>query len=216
MMKSFLERLVLLIAIVVAATALVCAQSGRRSASKSPVPASTPAAEEKPLETRTDIAPKLQLLVGIQDPGAFDGVPAYVSDDVIRACVGRLNESAGVAATVTSDKMTRHDAIKLAKSESQRFVVWLEVRSEGMDASTGVSSRYNLYVTYTIFEPATAKVKASGRAQHGTYSAGKVGIGVPRPSNVDPNYAIRESARQAADKILSALEITAEGRPRLT
>jgi hypothetical protein len=200
-------------AILIGSATGISAQSGKRGVKKSPVPSATPG-ETKPPETRTDTTPKLELLVGIQDPGAFDGVPAYVSRDVIRACVARLNESAGVAATVTSDNLTRHDAIKLAKGESQGFVVWLEVRGDSMDASTGLSNRYNIYLAYTIFQPGTAKVKASGRAQYGTQSAGPVGVGLPRTSNVDPNYAIRESARQAADKILAAFEISADGRPR--
>ena len=206
------QRFVLFTAIVIASSAFVAAQSGRRGTPKSPVPAPPSIPETKSPEDKTDTAPRLQLLVGIQDPGAFDGVPAYAADSVVSVCVGRLNEPAGVSATVPSRNMTRNDAIKLAKGESQRFVVWLEVRSDSIDASSrGLSSWRELYVSYVIFEPATAKVKASGRAQHGIHSAGKVGIGLPPASGgvANSDYAIKESAREAADKILSAFEITA-------
>jgi hypothetical protein len=168
------------------------------------------------LATKTEPAPKLELLVGIQQTGAFDGVPYYADGTVISTCVGRLNQAAGVAATVTLDRITRSDATKLAKGESARYVVWLEVRSEALDASRGSNTNRNdLYVNYVIFEPVTAKVKASGRAQHGI-SSGPVGIGLPPTSGgaTYSDYAIKESARIAADKILSEFEIKADGRPR--
>lgn len=207
------QRFVLLTVIVIGATA-VAAQSGRREKPKSPVPAAPSDSETKAPETKTDKAPRLQLLVGIQQTGAFDGVPPYVEGHVLSVCLGRLNEAGGVKATTTSDRMTRNDAIKLAKGESGRYVIWLEVRNESMGASGSSNRRLELSVNYVIFEPVTAKVKNSGRAQHGTYGKGPVGIGLPPTSGSASDYAIKESAREAADKILSAFEITVGPTPR--
>ena len=212
MERSYAQRSILLTVILILSTTVVAAQSGRRGTPKSPVPAAPSVPETKAPENKTDKAPSLQLLVGIQDPGAFDGVPPFIADFVISACVERLNEPAGVSATVTSRDLRRNDAIKLAKGEPHRYVVWLEVRSDAIDASSrGLSSRDNLYVTYVIFEPATAKVKASGRAQYGIRSTGNVGVGLPPTSGGVgySDYAIKESAREAADKILSAFSVTA-------
>lgn len=217
-MKTYwVQRFVSLTAILIASTAFVVAQSGRRSTPKSPVPAPPPVSETNLPKTKPDTPPRLQLLVGIQEPGAFEGVPPFVADNVIRACVERLNEHVGVSATVTSRNINRGEAVKLAKSESQRYVIWLEVRSDAMDASRRSSrNRDDLFITYVIFEPTTAKIKQSGRAQHGVYSKGNVGIGLPPTSGgvVYSDYAIQQSAREAADKILAAFKIPGEDWPR--
>lgn len=213
----FGRRVLRLTLILIASTAFVAAQSGRRSTPKSPVPAPPAVPETKLPETKPDTAPRLQFLVGIQEPGGFDGVPPFVADNVIRACVERLNEHAGVSATETSRNMNRGEAVKLAKSESQRYVIWLEVRSDAIDASKRSGrSRDDLFITYMIFEPTTAKIKQSGRAQHGIYSKGNVGVGLPPTSGgaVYTDYAIQQSAREAADKILAAFKIPGEDRPR--
>jgi hypothetical protein len=68
-----------------------------------------------------------------------------------------------------------------------------------------------------LLEPITANVKKSGRVQRGTYKVGNVGVGGPAPPGRNPIYSdviIKDSAREAADKILSALGIRAEPLPR--
>jgi hypothetical protein len=112
--------------------------------------------------------------------------------------------------------MTRAEAIMAAKAETTRYVVWLEVRNERDDYGAEASSQSNrLYVTFTIFEPGTAKIKRSGRAQHGTGKVGNVGVTVPGMGDaVYSEYAIKETARQAADRILDAFQIKTGGWPR--
>lgn len=64
-----------------------------------------------------------------------------------------------------------------------------------------------------IYEPGTAKIKESGRAQYGTGKVGNVGVSGPS-SRRYPDYAIKEAAKQAADKILNAFQIKIDGWPR--
>jgi hypothetical protein len=105
--------------------------------------------------------------------------------------------------------MTRAEAVKAAKAETTRYVVWLQLGNERDDYGADVSTQGNrFYVNYTIFEPGSAKIKKSGRAQRGTGNLGNVGVTVPTTRDaVYSDYAIKETARQAADRILDAFQI---------
>ncbi|MGQ0762992.1 MAG: hypothetical protein ACT4OT_13400 [Acidobacteriota bacterium] len=209
------RRLVLLLAVLIASTAVVGAQSGRRGGLKSSAPAIPPVRPaEEPSKPKTSA--RIQLLVAIDSPTGFDGVPFRSQDIVLEACMRRLAESADVTATPAVQPMTRSEGLKAAKAETVRYVVWLQVRNERADYSADVSAQSaQLYVTYMIYEPGTAKLKGSGRAQ---YASGKIGnVGVSGPSArraVFSDFEIKETAKQAADKILDAFHIKIGGWPR--
>jgi hypothetical protein len=210
------RRLVLLLAVLVASTAVVAAQSGRRGGAKSSAPATPPVASPAAQPSKPKTSARIQLLVAIDSPSGFDGVPFRSQDIVLENCVRRLAESNGVMVTPAPQPMTRSEGLKAAKAETVRYVVWLQVRNERADYGADVSAQSaQLYVTYMIYEPGTAKLKGSGRAQ---YSAGKVGnVGVSGPSArraVYSDYEIKETAKLAADKILDAFQIKIGGWPR--
>lgn len=210
------RRLVLLLSVLIASTAVVAAQSGRRSGVKSSPPAPPPAASptEEPSKPKTPA--RIQLLVAIDSPTGFDGVPFRSQDIVLEACVRRLAESKDVMPMPAGQPMTRSEGLKAAKAETVRYVVWLQVRNEQADNGADVSTQSaQLYVTYMIYEPGTAKLKGSGRAQYGTGKVGNVGVSGPSARRaVYSDYAIKETARQAADKILDAFQIKIGGWPR--
>ena len=112
--------------------------------------------------------------------------------------------------------MTRSEGLKAAKTETVRYVVWLQVRNERADYGADVSTQNaQLYVTYMIYEPGTAKLKGSGRAQFNTGKVGNVGVSGPSARRaVFSDYEIKETAKQAADKILDAFQIKIGGWPR--
>lgn len=211
------HRLIVLIVTLVAAATYVAAQSGRRGKSKPSAPGVPSVPETQPAQPKPPKASALQLLVGVEDPGAFSGVSYYAADAARDECIRRLSEPAGVSVAAGPRRMTRSDAIKAAKSETGRYVVWLQVGNEAADSAPPVSgSSEEFYVNYFIYEPGTARVKQSGRVHYGARKVGNVGVGAPssRRSPAYGDLVVREEAREAADRILAAFGIRAEGWPR--
>jgi hypothetical protein len=106
--------------------------------------------------------------------------------------------------------MTRADAVGAAKEEKERYVVWLQLASDLAGTSSQARNGPNeLYVKYMVLEPATARTKIMGRAFHSIYKTGNVGVSGPtsKQSAVYSEYAVKQSAREAADKILEAFDI---------
>lgn len=215
MFGRFAHQSILLIVALFALTTVVAAQSGRRGKSKSTAPTAPSAPEPATPQSKPRKAPDLQLLVGIEDPSPLSGVPYYFADTVLEVCLRRLNEPAGIAVTAGPRRMTRGDAIKAAKGETGRYVVWLQVGNELADSRSAVrGSSEEFYVNYFIYESVTAKLKQSGRVQYDAQKVGNVGVGVPPSSRRGPgytDYVVREEAREAADRILGAFGIRSEG-----
>lgn len=212
------RKFLLIVAAVVAFATVVPAQSGRRGASKpSPPPASTPSesTSTNPTESAAKKAPEIQLLVGIDDPNPLSGIPRYFADTVLDVCVGRLSEPAGVKVTAGPRTLTRGDAVKAAKAETARYVVWLQVGNASTDAGGQASgSSDNYYVNFMLLEPGTAKIKQSGHVFGGGRKVGNVGVPSSSRSMLYVEQVIKDDARQAADRILSALGIKDTEWPR--
>ena len=206
----------------IALASAIAAQSGRRSTSKPSVPtppssSPTESPSTNPTESAATKAPPIQLLVGIDDPSPLSGIPRSFADTVLDACVRRLSQPAGVRVTAGPRTLTRGDAVKAAKSETARYVVWLQVGTSSVDSGRQASGNANdYYVSFVLLEPATAKVKQSGRVSGGGRNLGNVGVGVPSSSGslLSLEQVIKDDARQAAERILSALGIKDSEWPR--
>jgi hypothetical protein len=162
------------------------------------------AVEKKPPD------PKVQLLVGITGRSTSGRISNYLYDEVLDDCIRRLGEAEIVFPTSAGNDMMRADAVKAARQETVRYVVLLEIGSEYVDAGREATTNDELYVAFTIFEPETAKLKRAGRGHQHIYQTGRTGVS--RPPNGNPvysEYALRQAAREAADKILSAFDIKA-------
>lgn len=212
-----MRRVVFATVAVIAFAAAVAAQSGRRSTTRSTAPVTPSVPEAKPTEAKPQKAPDLELLVGIDDPSPLSGVPRYYADTVLDVCMQRLTEPAGIAVTAGSRRMTRGDAIKAAKAETRRFVIWLQVGNARADGTRISNSGDEFYVNYLVLEPGSAKVKQSGQVQYSARKVGNVGIGVPtgRGGPAYNDYIVREEARETADRILRAFSIRDSPLPRL-
>jgi hypothetical protein len=106
--------------------------------------------------------------------------------------------------------MNRAEAIKRAKEETVRYVVWLQIGSELADSGRQPSknSMDELYVSYSILEPGTAKFKQSGRSHHQIYQNGRGGVSAPtKNSPLYSEYALKQAALETAERILLAFEI---------
>jgi len=198
-----------LIAILFVCSTIIDAQSGRRSTGGTPSTAPS-VSGPKTVEKKPEKPPRLQLLVGIDNRDPSSNIPYYVSDTVIDNCVRRLGDAADVIVTSAGRGMNRAEAIKRAKEETVRYVVWLQIGSELADSGRQPSknSMDELYVSYSILEPGTAKFKQSGRSHHQIYQNGRGGVSAPtKNSPLYSEYALKQAARETADRILLAFEI---------
>jgi hypothetical protein len=205
------RQMLLLIAIALCSWTTAQAQSGRRGTGTSTTSApsvSGPKTVEKKPETK-----RIQMLVGIDKHEVFATIPLYLYDTVLDNCVRRLGEADIVMPTLAGSDMNRGAAIKAAKQETVRYVVLLRVGSEYTDAGKQVKNGQDeLYVEYIVFEPETAKVKASGRTHQHIYQTGRGGVSLPsKNSPIYSEYAIKQAAREAADQILERFDIKVRG-----
>ena len=204
------RRTIAVIAILFAGAIVNQAQSGRRS-NGGPTPTTTPSVSgSKTVEKKPEKPPRLQLLVGIDNRDPLSNIPYYITDTVIENCVRRLGDAPDVMVTSGGTGMSRGEAIKRAKEETVRYVVLLQIGSELADAGRKPSSDSvdELYVSYIIFEPGTAKYKQSGRSHHQIYQTGRGGVSTPnKNSPLYSEYALKQAARETAERILAAFEI---------
>ena len=156
------RRLPFIIVTLVAFATVAAAQSGRRSASRPstspPASAPTESTSSNPPESTPKKAATIQLLVGIDDPSPLAGVPRSFADTALDVCVRRLSEPSGVLVTAGPRTLARGDAVKAAKAETTRYVVWLQVGNSSTDAgrqATGSSDEY--YVAWCYLSPPPQK-----------------------------------------------------------
>lgn|GEM_PF-847506 len=189
----------------------VDAQSGRRSSSGQSTAPSV--SGPKTVEKTPVRVPKIQLLVSIEDRNQLASVPYYLSDTVLDNCVRRLNDAVEINATVARRSMTRAEASTKAKAQKEAFVIFLQIESDiTPSAKQAKNGPDELYVRYTIFEPATARIKQWGRTHQQIYKTGQGGVSTSaKNSAVYSEYALKQAAREAAERTLEAFEIKIRG-----
>jgi hypothetical protein len=209
-MNALYHRQLLAVIAIIFAGTIINAQSGRRSTGGPATTTAPSVSGPKTIEKKPEKAPRLQLLVGIDNRDPMSNIPYYVTDTVVDNCVRRLGDAADVMVTSAGRGMNRAEAIKRAKEETVRYVVWLQIGSELADS--GRQQKKNqmdeLYVSYTILEPGTAKFKQSGRSHHQIYQTGRGGVSTPsKNSPLYSEYALKQAARETAERVLAAFEI---------
>jgi hypothetical protein len=125
-------------------------------------------------------------------------------------CVRRLGDASDVIVNSAGSRMSRADAIKQAKGETARYVVWLQIGSELADSGRqqNRNDADELYVTYMILEPGTAKFKQTGRSHHQIYQTGRGGVSLPKKNSpLYSEYALKQAAREIAERVLAAFDI---------
>lgn len=186
------------------------AQSGRRSVTGSPS-VKPPAPPEEPKQAEKKPATdQLDLIVGTNRGDVFAGIPLYFYDSVLTSCSRRLNDSRSVKVDVVSKSMERVDAVNSAKAAKQGYVIWLQLRSDGMDGYTP-GDLSTVRIDFWVFEATTARVKTQGTCYQGMYRTGGVILQPGTSGSNNPAIAesrLKDSARDAADRILKALHLS--------
>jgi hypothetical protein len=196
------------------------AQSGRRAPARTTtVPTiSGPKTVEKkpdapPADTRTS------LVIAVEEQNTFSRIPYYLSGTIRDTCGDALRKSPLLKVDIASREMNHADAVKRAKAEKETYVVWLQLGSDSFDSgrSSSTEAPQDLYIRYTILSPVTAKVKSSGRTYQRINRTGQGGVlgRIPgsQGSSVYSEYALKQAAKEAAERILDALEVNVPTSP---
>lgn len=203
------SALVLCLLITFAAQESAQAQSGRRAPVRQPTPPgqAAPAPETNPsptpAATEAPVA-KTGFLVAAQIK--TKDVPDR-AQKIFISFVQRLNQSSGATATAIGH-LKRDEAIKRARAETESYVIWLELSADKLQEGTLVLWSADLIVKYSVFEPATGRVKTNGkvfyqpaegaRARSSSWPTGP-------PKKMTPEAA----GEEAADLVLDWLSLTA-------
>jgi hypothetical protein len=187
------------------------AQSGRRAKERTPPPAQQPAEPAEPKPATRSEARSISLLITFDETG---GGGVYLGDAqlVLRGFVERLKKNAAINHKVEK-RMDRKEAGDLAKSQTESYVVWLQLDVQR------ISSRANnneMFVEYAIFPPGKGKSKAEGRVyvrdSRQRIGIGNVPIGVPLPpigtGNARLNDALLDAGRETAERVMPELDVT--------
>ena len=205
-----LQFLLALIALLAAAGA-VSAQSGRRSSGSTTTTTTTTTPSvsgPKTVEKKPALEPRVRMLVGINGRSPNTTIPYYIFDTVLDTCMRRLEEAEIVLVNSGGNTFDRGQAIKAAKKETIRYVVMLEVGRDFEDPSNATSnSPGELYIEFMVFEPETAKVKKSGGVHNRVTQPGRIPIPLPGKAPAYSEYAVKQAAQAAADRILEAFDI---------
>src|SRR5439155_24130738 len=196
------SRSLLAVFFLLAFTMTADAQSGRPSSNGQPT--ATSVSGPKTVEKAPVNAPKIQLLVSVEDRNLLVSVPYYLSDTVLDNCVRRLNDATEINATIARRSMTRAEAVIRAKAQKEAYVIFLQIESDiTPSAKQAKNGPDELYVRYTIFEPATARIKQWGRTHQQIYKTGKGGGSTSsKNSPVYSEYALMQAARVGAERVL--------------
>ncbi len=190
---------------------LICSvgqgQSGRRSPKPaSPSPSALPSSEsETPLPKSKSAQPQQKLIIGMDELGRSINIPQYMSEAVWNGFLERFRGVLSISIS-TDQNMNRKEATNRAKKETDSFVILLKLEADTMGASTdmGQVSPDQLVVSYVIFSPVTGKTKGQGQV-YARSSRGVLGGRLPTSRSVERQ--LQEAGREAADRVMSALNI---------
>jgi hypothetical protein len=192
----------------------VMAQSGRRVRKSSPPPVSIPTPEATPTPNLSSEKPKpaFTFVVGLDRYSDFSRISLNAYSGVVRSCAERLDDSPSVVAEISTNDMSRGDAIRKAKAEKEAYIVWLHLRSNNFNDQSGArSDSSNVYIEYSVFSPVTGKQVTSGNTYPEAYR--NKGIRLPT-SSINGDYYLNQAARGAAERILDHFQARVPNMPR--
>jgi hypothetical protein len=183
------------------------AQSGRshRKAEPIPVPKLESDKTNAQIEKPKDEEARFSLVVVSNPLSALDNIPIGYQQTIFNSFMKRLGTSSSLK-VIGEEDMNRSEAIKRAKTETERFVVWLSI---GLDAQgvIGQDSLSSLTVEYIVFTPTTGKTKSQGRVYPQLRKPRGI-IGLPLPEGRIPDeIALRRSGEEAAERVIKSFNL---------
>lgn len=208
--KAFQFRLGAVALVAVTSFLMLCAltvlaQSGRRAKKSSTPPVPTPEATATPTPSPTPERPAIPIFVGANSFDSYGDIPFYFNDSVAKSCAQGLQHIGAIRVELSSRDFTRGDAIKRAKEAKYGFVVLLELRSDRIRTGNRSSNLSTVYIEFAVFAARTAKPVTSGTVyQQASRGLGDI-LGGRSDSARVAEQRLKNAARVAADRILSAV-----------
>lgn len=190
-------------------------QSGRTPKRDLPPPSASTENPAKPSETK-----KPQPILSLVIVNSVNSANAPVWTGLaLRELIGQVKASPNVNVVREKD-MSRKEAGELARIKTDVHVIWIEF---GIDASMAMIDRDTeativtglnpgcLFISYVMFAPGTANIRAQERIYQDGYRAQCTGTAIqPAPQSSDSERypvvrTLPKAARKAADRIMSAL-----------
>ena len=196
-------QLFVITAIILLSVLTAAAQSGRKSRTTEPVPVPTPIPVNASKPATQPARPSLTVIVGLERNIQHGAGPLASTAAALSAMVDRLDDHPGVKVARVDGHMSRSDASRAAKSEQEAYVIFMELDMDGMAGAAGGQLR----LSFWVYSPVTAKVKKSGQTYPQMYRNRGV-IPNPGTSGIYGDYQVQEAARDAAERILRAFNIS--------
>jgi len=182
------------------------AQSGRRATKSGGTPTPTPASPVSPISPTTDPTPaprmdglqqKVKLIIGRRPTRKH-----LQSEDIILASfVNRLNQDPNISATSAGD-LQHTEAVLLAKTESEAFVVLLSFEIDSFQGGTIILNSPDLQLDYLVLAPQTGKKQTSGKVYFQSIGGGRMRKSEwpgGTPIKITPEAAGQEAADHVHD-----------------
>ena len=182
----------------------VQAQSGRRQVKPPPVaPVPTPTPEATPVPKK-EVKNDLVFFVGADRDSSYASLPFTYYDAVLRGCASRLRAGSSADVEVSDHDVNRGEAIKKAKSETNAYVVWLNLTIDSMARSYD-----DLVLEFIVYAPETAKIVTNGRSYLTGRRAGPVVVDPTsrRNSGLYREELLKRAGEEAGDRIIKALHL---------
>jgi len=169
-------RAILVATVLIAAANAAMGQAGRhppRRVEASPTPAPEPTPQVKP-----PAKPQFSLKV-VRDISLTVYMIFPFPERMQTWTVDRLKKSTILDVTAGAP-VNRSEAVKLAKAETETFIVWLQLEDNPVGKGENVGRRPasgDVWINYSVLSPLTGKAKYSGRVVLSQTSTGGLGSG---------------------------------------
>jgi hypothetical protein len=190
------------------------AQSGRRVVRQPEIaPVPTPTPEPQPKKPVQEAVKKIGLLV-LADSTVSMQTSTTAQSIVMQTFGQRLREARAFEINAESARASRGEAVKRAKNEKERFVVWIELRYNGFyNDPSGINRprTEDYHIEYGVFEPVTGKAKSSGTV-YPLPSRGRIGgvtVGAPScyPATLAYEVEFVYAAIDAANRVMKSFNL---------
>jgi RNase H-fold protein (predicted Holliday junction resolvase) len=209
MLRHALRRINLMLLILVSVGTVVHGQSGRSHKKTEPIPVPTLQSDEKNTikkEKPKAEEQKISLVVVANPVSGLDSVPTSYQRTVYDSFIRRLSSSSNLN-VIGEEDMNRSEAIKRAKSEKEKYVVWLGVGTDNQ-GTLGQTEMDNIAIEYYVFTPTTGKTKTHGRVYPEMKRVkNTIGLPIPKGRMIEEMY-LRRAGEEAADRIIKSFNLS--------